>query len=246
MTRSDHSPAPPAILVSYVYWAKFQTMRGSREFRDIAVDSGAFSAWKSGHPLRLDQYIGFAQRVRRDPKVVEVIALDVIGDGRASLLNALEMKRHGIEVVPVFHIGDDPGILREYCSTWDKVGLSCRFGEPTRESFRWLDRVFADRWPHRFHSFGWMEPRLLLRYPFQSADSSTWDSGVTCWGQWRTFGKLSVPGSNQNLRVEVDHYLRMEDRVRTHWSRTFAAQGWKPPTLRLAAGARRFQGFRLW
>ncbi len=211
---------PPALLVSYVYVEPFMARRQELRCRDWMLDSGAYSAWNSGTPIVLADYIRACFELReKDPQLTEIIALDVIGDGRGSLENALAMKRAGLEVIPVFHVGDDRGILAEYVGAFEKVGLSCRFGEPLVQSFRFYDDCFARHWPHKFHSFGWVSERMLMRYPFHSSDCSSWEMGPTAFGNWKAYGKLSVRGSKQNLRCEVEWYLELEARLRQRWKR---------------------------
>jgi hypothetical protein len=226
----------PALLVSYVYLGKFQQARARYHFRDWIMDSGAFSVWKSGKTIDLQEYVACCRELlATDPLLKEVIALDVIGDARASLVNARAMKAAGVEAMPVFHIGDDWGILREYCAGWGKVGLSCRFGEPAKDSLRFLDQCFARAWPHRFHSFGWIAEDVMMRYPFHSGDSASWQVGPCAFGNWKSFGKMSVRGSRQNLRAEVLWYLDLERRLRDRWAREMRKLEALPgPTIRLA------------
>lgn len=225
-TMRSHSELPktPGILVSYVYHDKFTAERPTYHFRDYMLDSGAFSAYKSGTIINLDAYIAFCQRLLdTDPGVRELTALDVIGDGAESAKNAEEMRNAGLEVMPVFHLGDDWAILKDYCQGYDKVGLSCRFGEPVKESYRFLNHCFSLTWPHKFHSFGWVDEKMLLRYPFHSADTASWTNGPNVYGRWRAFGgKMSVYGHTHLVLAEVAFYLALEERLRAKWRQEMA------------------------
>lgn len=150
------------------------------------------------------------------------------------------MKEAGVEAMPVFHIGDDWEILKEYAKHWDKVGISCRFGEPLNESFAFYDQCFARVWPKKFHSFGWMDEKVVMRYPLHSSDSSSWEVGPCAFGNWKAFGKLSVRGSTQNLRPQVEWYLDLEERVRRRWKKEMALlNAVSKPDIRLVVGAGR-------
>lgn len=212
---------PPAVLVSYATCLReFQRHRGQLQFRDWMLDSGAFSAYNRGVPIDLDAYIALCLELRAtDTSLAEIIALDVIGDGVGSLRNARIMQERGVEAMPVFHVGEDWGLLAEYCAGWSKVGLSCRFGEPRSSSYRFYDQCFARHWPHRFHSFGWVEEQMLLRFPFHSADASSWMLAPKAFGNWQQWGHVPIRGSHSNNLVgEVNWYLDLESRVNERWA----------------------------
>lgn len=161
----DHEA--PALLVSYVYIEAFLKIQEKYIYRDWMMDSGAYSAYNSGKEIDLHEYINACHLLKdSDPTLTEVIALDVIGSGEGSLRNAVKMKEAGVGyAMPVFHIGDDWEILKEYCKGWDKVGISCRFGESRKDSYKFYDQCFARTWPKKFHSFGWADEEVLMRYP---------------------------------------------------------------------------------
>ena len=227
----------PAVLVSYAYYNQFARYREGMKFRNWSLDSGAYTAWNSKKEVDLDQYILFCkQMVKADPGLVEIIALDVIGCAKGSLKNSLKMKSEGVEAMPVFHIGDDFGILKEYMAGWDKVGLSCRFGEPKKESLRFYDRCFAAGWPKKFHSFGWVADKMLFSYPFHSSDASSWSLQPTCYGAWKEFGcRFPLRGSDMNILSNVYWFLDLEARLTEKWGPLFEKQGWgKQVDVRLA------------
>lgn len=188
------------------------------------LDSGAYSAYNSGKTIDLEALIQETQQ----PRWGESVALDVIGDGEASLRNALYMKSRGSPAYPVFHIGEPLDLLREYKQQFPKVGLSCRFGEPVKESYRFLDRCFSVAWPYRFHSFGWVSEEMLLRYPFHTADAASWNHGPAAFGRWKAFPskeKLNLFRWN-DIRAEVQTYSDMQRKVRARWRKEFEKQGW--------------------
>lgn len=191
------------VLVSYVYLPVWDRLDAKPVPVRTILDSGAFSAWKSGYTINIDDLIAETKSGRWH----ESVTLDVIGDADASLKNALYMKEQGSPAYPVFHIGDPWEHLEEYKRQFWKVGLSCRFGEPVKQSIRWLDQCFTRAYPYRFHSFGWVKMEdMLLRFPFHSADASSWNNTPAAYGRWKAFGKMSVYGL-KNLQAEVDTYL---------------------------------------
>jgi hypothetical protein len=219
----------PALLVAYPYVNLFKkhTKRNNYRYRDWMLDSGAFSAYNSGKAIDLHEYIDACHQLKdEDEKLKDIIALDVIGSDVGSLKNCIAMKQAGVDAMPVFHIGDDWGILQEYLDGWSKVGISCRFGEKNADSYKFYDQCFSMGWPKRFHSFGWMTEDVLMRYPLYSADSSSWQMGPLRYGNHRVFGKLSMTHMKQDIRANVDWYLRLENRVQQKWAPLFTKTGW--------------------
>ena len=104
----------PALLVSYVYLKPFLANKHKYVFRDWVMDSGGFSAWKSGTEINLQEYIDTCLHLlETDDKLTEVFALDVIGDWEASLRNTEEMWRQGVPAIPAYHPGEPEAALLE-------------------------------------------------------------------------------------------------------------------------------------
>jgi len=82
---------------------------------ELMVDSGAFTAWQSGRPIVLQEYIAFLKALPVRPHMY--VALDVIGDPVRTRQNYLEMRAQGLQPVPVWTRGDSPDALAEYAST---------------------------------------------------------------------------------------------------------------------------------
>ncbi len=232
----------PALLISFVYLDAFVTNQRKYHYRNWMMDSGAYSAYNIGTTIDINKYIDTCLRLgERDKTLTEIIALDVIGSGEGSLKNATYMKAQGVtDCIPVHHIGDDWDILKEYCKNHPKVGLSCRFGEPINKSLKYYDQCFARAWPKKFHSFGWIDEKMLMKYPFHSSDSSSWEVGPCAFANWKMFGKMSVRGSTQNLRVQVDWYLALEERLRQRWKKEMLVlNGLDDHSLRMVVGSGR-------
>jgi hypothetical protein len=205
----DRLPA----LVSWVYLDRWREFYGDALPRWGMLDSGAFTAWKSGHTIDIDELIAETKSGRWD----EAVCLDEIGNPDKSFEQALYMKDQGSPAFPVFHIGEPWELLAEYCKQFPKVGLSCRFGEEVSMSWNWIEQCFARAWPHRFHSFGWIDRRLLLRYPWHSADASSWGLRPTAFGKWERFGRLGARHAPVLDNIKV--YLELQDYATARWKR---------------------------
>jgi hypothetical protein len=123
--------------------------------------------------------------------------------------------------MPVFHFGDDWGILQEYKAQFNRIGIASGHGAKYPERIRWTSQCFARAYPAKFHSFGWTKKDVLLKFPFTTADSSSWASG-TRFGRSPLLGlripKKSVIGeSNADLRFEVLKFLELQQECIEKW-----------------------------
>jgi hypothetical protein len=197
----------------------------------MMLDSGAWSVWNSGDTIDL----AALARESMKPRWTEAVSLDVIGDWQASQRNAVAMRLLGSPAIPVFHIDDPWPLLEFYCAHWPKVGLGGMVGL-NRVGFKhrlqeWLSGVFERAWPHRFHAFGLTDPYFLLRFPFDSADSSTWTTVTrfprAIWGCGDVDGAIrqidipSVPSAIQAgmMRLYIHRYLELQDQVSSKWAK---------------------------
>lgn len=217
------NPDAPALLVSYVYLDGFLKHREKYCFRDWVLDSGAFSAHNSGTAISLQAYIDTAKRLlETDGKLTEVFALDVIGDEKASLRNCEEMWRQGIEAIPTYHRGSPEAALKYLAENYPKIALGGVAMLRGDAKMNWAKQCFARVWPKKIHGFGFGAESQVLGLPWHSVDATNWEIGPCAFGQWKKFGKMSVRGSNQNLRSQVEHYLEMEKKARVRWKKEMA------------------------
>jgi hypothetical protein len=167
----------------------------------ILVDSGAFTAWKQGTHIVLEDYIAYAKELRSkvaDGTTIEFIGLDVIAgtpeQGKAGrvparvLVKACEdgyrnfeiMREQGVECLPTFHRDDDFKWLRKIADNAERFCLAPRVdGSPTAVKMRWLNECFKYLGPsawkeHRIHGLGISSIEMMEAYPFFSVDSTAW------------------------------------------------------------------------
>lgn len=188
------------------------------------LDSGAYSAWKSGEVVSLDGLCKEAATQDWD----EVAALDVIGDPDASLANALEMKSRGLVVMPVFHYGEPWSILSSYKAEFGRIGLGGITSIGKTQKMKWVDQCFSRAYPAKFHGFGVGNKDMLLSFPFYSADSASWNS-VHQYGRSSAVQGIDIPKlgreaapedreKHYDLRYEILHYLDMALEVEDRWA----------------------------
>ena len=209
----------PAILISFFYWDLFEKTITEYLYRDLALDSGAFSAHMIGATVSIDDYIDLCKRLRDMPEIrlAEVFSLDVIGDWRQSLRNAEKMWKAGIEAIPTFHGGEPWHVLIGMAKDYPKIALGGVARAKMKVKQKFAEQCFARVWPKAIHGFGYGHEDAVLGFPFHSTDASNWELGPCCFGRWKTFGEMSVRGGSQNLRAEVEFYLALERKARYRW-----------------------------
>lgn len=149
------------------------------------LDSGAFSAWKSGNPVNLKDYIEFIKT--NEDWVSSYVALDVINQhdtnasARESFDNLKIMRKAGLDPIPVFHVGESiDWLYRMLDLGCDYIGLSAS-SIVAKGS---VDDWYALVWSHlvdsnglpvvKTHAFGEGKVSSLTTFPFYSCDSTSW------------------------------------------------------------------------
>lgn len=213
----------PAILVSFFYFKVFCRVREMYGFRDWALDSGAYSAYNSGVSINLEEYIEACLRLMEtDSMLTEVFALDVIGDWRASAANTEKMWAAGVPAIPTYHLGEPEAHLLDMAERYPKIALGGAVGVAAPTKIRWASQCFGRLWPKRIHGLGFGSEKAIMALPFHSVDASNWQIGPAGYGQWKTFGTMSVPGGGKNIRAEVEWYLDLERRANIRWKNEMA------------------------
>ena len=140
-------------------------------FSSVMLDSGAFSAFRSGKTVDVLEYCEF---IGRNLDNIDLyVNLDVIGDAAASLANLRQMESRGLAPMPVFHYGEGLDVLRWMRDRYSLIGLGGMVPRSRRRMFEWLSTVFNEL-PHKFHGFGIGDTSLISTFPFYSIDNTTW------------------------------------------------------------------------
>lgn len=152
---------------------------------DLLLDSGAFSAWRLGKPVVLADYCKYVKK--NLDWVGRYVSLDVISPGdpetaaRASFKNYEYMRAEGLAPMPVFHPGEDISWLQRMVDSGaDCIGLGGTTQMPSEKRDAWFTMVWAhlvnaDGLPIiKVHALGEGRPASLKRFPWYSADSTSW------------------------------------------------------------------------
>jgi hypothetical protein len=156
------------------------------------------------------------------------------------------MWRQGIEAIPCYHAGEPESVLTGLARDYPKIALGGVALKNHKPKLAWASQCFARVWPKKVHGFAYCTEGFVMALPWHSVDATTWELGPCAFGSWRSFGRMSVRGGNQNLRAEVEWYLALERRARRRWEREMALLGvdGDAPTIRLAEIGRRSNGNR--
>ena len=163
----------------------------------LFIDSGAFSVAHSGKEVNIDEYIQFINS-RPDIDVwaqLDSIPYPVLNSQTAKksseeswtnylyMMDRIEIDKD--KLLPIFHFGEPFDHLKRILNTEvhgkvpDYIGVGGRHGVSSSEQDIYFDNIFkivkSSNNPNvKIHAFGMTVLKLLEKYPFYSADSTTW------------------------------------------------------------------------
>ena len=148
--------------------------------KKIFLDSGGFTARSKGLTIDVKDYGRFIKKHKKD--LFCYANLDV-QNTEATQSNQRCLEGQGLNPLPVFHYDEfrnNKELLFEYTAKHNYIAVGGIAG--TYTSFNklkfFLDFVFAHTKDKvKVHGFGISGQRLLKRYPFYSADSTSWLQG---------------------------------------------------------------------
>jgi len=210
----------------------------------ILLDSGAYTAYTQGFEIDLDAYAEFLKTYSH--YFAGCINLDVIGDGKRSYQNWKALRKRGLDIIPVYHMGTDEQWLEKYIRQTDYVAIGAiaqvRNKRRMLVGMRYLWRKYLlddDGKPKlRIHGLGF-SMQLARVFPWYSVDSST-------PSKFAGHGHVFVPNlSNvryENGEVKFDYDIREIRRVQIseYWGRsidspkTYTVFHALPTTVKLA------------
>jgi hypothetical protein len=195
-----HDPDLLNVLVAYPY-ATPPMLTRLAEYKEsirFVLDSGAFTAWKAGKPIDLDDYCRFLDRLPVKPW--RYFLLDVIGDPKGTLRNYEIMLKRGYSPVPIFTRGEDPSILNDFYKSSDVVAVGGLVG--TRGNKGFVNGIMRHIGKRRVHWLGFTVPEYILHYRPYMCDSSSFDSPLR-------FGKLKLYiGRGKMIDVQAKDFIR--------------------------------------
>lgn len=163
------------LLVAYPYLNPqiLERIEANADHIRFVLDSGAFTAWKAGKTITLNQYCDFLDKLPIKPW--RYFALDVVGDPKATMSNYRAMLKRGYKPVPVFTRGEEIEVLEEYYETSDVVGIGGLVGTERNRGF--VKGIMERVGRRRVHWLGFTNLNFIRVLKPYMADSSSWNMG---------------------------------------------------------------------
>lgn len=160
------------ILVAYPYLKPdfHKYLHGTR----FLLDSGAFTAWKAGREILLDDYCRFIDDLPTKPW--RYFTLDVIGNPDKTMDNYQKMLSRGYNPIPIFTRGEDPAVIDEYYKTTDLIGVGGLVGTKGNKGF--VKGIMEKIGKRKVHWLGFTRFDFIKYYKPYSVDSSSWAGGI--------------------------------------------------------------------
>jgi hypothetical protein len=188
--------------------------------QSVALDNGAFTAWKQGKEVDWNEYFKWAGAYVRNPCVDWAIIPDVIdsgkgaeGDEEANL--KLIARWHewfhtdGMSFgVPVWHMHESDTKLKYLSHAYKRIaiGSSAEFSkvgsEKWHERMTWAMRLICDangQPKTKLHMLRGLDPAVFQMYPFASADSTNAARNCNIETAWK--GTYAPPSNSWRARV---------------------------------------------
>ena len=178
----------------------------------IFLDSGAFSAFSLGAEIDVGKYCQF---IKDNPDIIDFPSvLDGIGDPFKTYQNQVVMEKLGTNPLPCFHFGEDERYLEHYVANYKFITLGGMVPHTTQENQMWLDRMWSKYLCNpngspkiKVHGFGMTSPKLMMRYPWFSVDSSSWVH-IAAFGNiiFEDIGVLPISDENPSRKDLGKHF----------------------------------------
>lgn len=201
--------------------------------QSFAVDNGAFSAWKSGHPISdWSLYFEWIAELHRYPSFDFAVIPDVIdGDEAANdeLLAQWPWRLIAPHVgAPVWHLHESLDRLDRLVSNWPRICLGSSGEYAQIGTQHWWQRmaeamnVICDRSGRpacKIHGLRMLDPAIYSKFPFASADSTNIGRNIGIDSKWR--GPYTPPTKDARAAI-------MRERIESHQSLTFWVRSLAP------------------
>lgn len=176
MTEKDNTSRLLNVLVAYPYMKPdlVRLLHQHKGHTRFLLDSGAFTAWKAGKPIQLDDYCRFIESLPFEPW--RYFTLDVIGDPHGTMKNYETMLKRGFSPVPIFTRGEDLSVMDDFYKTSDVVGLGGLVGTTGNKGF--VNGIMKKVAGRRVHWLGFTSLEFIKHYRPYMCDSSSWESGA--------------------------------------------------------------------
>jgi hypothetical protein len=198
------------ILVGYPYLnnkPSLEFFKNNISSINLLIDSGAFTAWKSGKPIKIDDYCLFLESINFP--TFGYFTLDVVGNPHETMKNYETMLKRGFKPIPIFTRGESLSVLEDYYKTSDIVAIGGLVQTIGNKGF--VKGIMKHVNKRKVHWLGFCNKDFVNHYRPFSIDSSSWESGAIFGSLELYIGKgkfirLGKKDFSQKPRKEViDH-----------------------------------------
>ena len=164
------------VLVAYPYMLlkeNQKTLIDSEINYRLLLDSGAFTAHKSGKPISLDEYCRFLENP--PVSVWRYFALDVIGNPEHTERNYLTMLSRGFNPIPVYTCGEDVSVIDDLYKTSDVIGIGGLNFMNNRKAY--VNAIMRKINGRNVHWLGFTKFEMIKAHKPFSCDSTTYLNG---------------------------------------------------------------------
>lgn len=215
-------------LFSYLHEKRYIQQRADKGLKTF-VDSGAFSAHTKGAEIDADEYIAYVNEMDEHisifaqldkipghfgkPKTKEqLLEAPLMSD--QNYLYMVERVKSPDKLLPIYHQGEDFKHLKVMLEERPKIkylGISPANDVTTSSKAKWIDECFkvikaSSRPDIKTHAFGMTSLKVLERFPFYSADSTTWIMTAANGNIITDYGTLVI---SDKMKREPKHILNM-------------------------------------
>lgn len=252
------------ILMSYAFsksFAEYQRISDNWFPENYIIDSGAFSIWTGGGSIDKDKYANYCKEMRKgfpDTTKMYFTNLDVLpgkfgqrptseereASAEASWKNMEYFENKGMKVINVFHQHEDFKWLDRLHKEQEYFGISPANDVSMKEKLAWLNKVFSKiKASRKTHGFAVTSFTQLSKYPFYSADSSSWSAGgrfarVTSFKQGKmktynfkdekTLSKMIARSETKSIDILNDYNMRNYENILSYIEmEKFLTELWK-------------------
>jgi hypothetical protein len=167
---------------TFVSYARPDQIKKCLEFSDsVAIDNGAFSAWKRGLKLDWTEFYQWLLRYYHNPKLKFFIIPDDIEGGEAEndfLIKSVPAMFRG-KAVPVWHMHESMERLIRLAIEFDFIAIGSSGEYATLRTKKWRARMkeaftvlYENDLNPKIHGLRMLDGRVLGNYPLTSADST--------------------------------------------------------------------------
>ena len=167
---------PANILVSFYYIDNptIEKLREHKETTRFLLDSGAFSAWKKGKTIEVDDYCRFIEKLTPIIEPWRYFTLDVVGDPVKTQENYEIMLKRGFKPIPIFTRGENISSIDDYYKNSDVVGIGSLV--QTKKNRQFVNAVMKKIGKRKAHWLGFTQINYLKHYKPYMCDTSAVNS----------------------------------------------------------------------